>query len=312
MMRNLCKTLLGGLLLATSALPTFAEDPAKLDEMFGVLSQPAYIKHYEANLQGKVVLNPYLQAANKDNPAILDVKRAPYNWVIDAEGRVAIAPEAAHPLGRTYEKGFFRPEDKSTRKPGTRENFGHVSILGGAPGRISGEILFDKESKTWTLNNKSGRYSKHNTDRTAEQMIQAGKLIREVVNPGGATWGPVFYLLEYAPATEVEKHMKSPDLAYDDAKKKSRPHIILMPALEAPAKAAKAEKKALSLQDPKPEAKTEKVDKKPAVKDEKADPKVEKKGDAKDEKADPKAEKKGDAKAKKAKKPKAAQNDDPS
>jgi hypothetical protein len=297
MMRSLSKTLFGGLLLA-SVMPSFAEDPAKLDEMYGMASQPAYIKHYEANLQGKVILNPYLQVATKDYPAILDVKMSPYNWVIDAEGRVAIVPEAAHPLGRTYEKGFFRPEDKSQRKPGTRENFGHVSALGGGPGRISGEILYDKENKFWTLNNKSGRYSKHNADRTPEQLINAAKLIREVVEPGGAAWGPVMYLLEYAPATESEKLMKSPDLTYDDVKKKSRPHVVVLPALEVP-EAPKAEKKALGLEDKKPEAKPE-GEKKTA-------PKAEKKADAKDETADPKAEKK-----KKAKKPKAANNDDPS
>ena len=199
-----------------------------LDERYGVASQPAYIKHYEANRDGKVVLNPYLQVATREFPAILDVKMAPYNWVIDLEGRVTIIPEAAHPLGRTYEKGFFRPEDKSKRKPGTRENFGHVSSLGGGPGRISGEILYDKESKTWTVNNKSGRYSKHNSDRTPQQLVNAANLIRSVVDPGGVAWGPVMYLLEYAPETVREELEKSPNLAYDDPAKKSRPHVVVM------------------------------------------------------------------------------------
>jgi hypothetical protein len=227
-MKQTLKTLLGGLLL--SALPLCADTPASLDKLYGVASQPAYIKHYEADKTGKVVLNPYLQIASKDFPAILDVKQAPYNWVIDTEGRVAIAPEAAHPLGRTYEKGFFRPEDQSQRKPGTRENFGHVSELGGAPGRISGEILYDKASNTWTLNNKSGRYSKHNSDRTPEQLVNAANLVHEIVDPGTATWGNVAYLLEYAPEPVREELMKSPKLAYDDAKKKSRPHIVVMEA----------------------------------------------------------------------------------
>ncbi len=281
-MRNLCKTLLGGLLLAS--LPACAEDPAKLDEMFGMLSQPAYIKHYEATLQGKVILNPYLQAASKDFPAILDVKMAPYNWVIDAEGRVAVAPEAAHPLGRTYEKGFFRPEDKSQRKPGTRENFGHVSMLGGAPGRISGEILLDKASNTWTVNNKSGRYTKHNTDRTPEQLVHAANLIREVVDPGTASWGPVYFLLEYSHETVREELMKNPKLAYDDPAKKSRPHVIVMNAAPKVEKAAEPAKVAEPVKAEKP-----------------AEPKVEKAGEP------AKAEKPA-----KAKKPKAAHNDDPS
>ena len=286
-MRQIAKLTLGGLLLALVALPLGAQDLVALDKMYGVPSQPAYIKHYEADKSGKVILNPYLQIASKDWPAVLDVKMAPYNWVIDTEGRVAIAPEAAHPLGRTYEKGFYRPEDKSQRKPGTRENFGHVSELGGAPGRISGEILYDKATNVWTLNNKSGRYSKHNLDRTPEQLVNAAKLIHEVVDPGTAGWGSVAYLLAYAPEKIAEELEKRPDLAYDDPKTKSRPHIIVMPAgapairaekpYEAPVVAAKAEKPG--------EAATAKTDK-PAT-----------------PAADP---------SKKTKKPKAAQNDDPS
>ncbi len=236
-MRQTLKTLLGGLLL--SALPLCAQEPASLDKAFGVASQPAYVKHYEADKTGKVILNPYLQVATKDFPAILDVKMAPYNWVIDAQGRVAITPEAAHPLGRTYEKGFFRPEDQSERKPGTRENFGHVSALGGAPGRISGEILYDKATNAWTVNNKSGRYSKHNSDRTPEQLVNAANLIHQVTDPGKATWGGVFYLLDYAPEKVREELLKSPKLAYDDAKKKSRPHVVVM---DAGAPSIKAEK----------------------------------------------------------------------
>ena len=209
-----------------AATPGREVDP--LDELYGVASQPAYVKHYEANKDGKVLINPYLQVATKDFPAILDVKMAPFNWVIDIQGRVTIIPEAAHPLGRTYEKGFFRPEDQSQRKPGTRENYGHVSSLAGGPGRISGEILFDKDSKTYTVNNKSGRYSKHNKDRTPQQLVNAANLIRQVVDPSGMAWGPVMYLLEYAPADVREEQMKNPNLAYDDEKKKSRPHLVVM------------------------------------------------------------------------------------
>ena len=199
-----------------------------LDLLYGMASPPAYIKHYEADLDGNILLSPYLQVATKGDPAILDLKLAPYNWVIDALGRVTIVPEQAHPLGRTYEKGFFRPEDQSERKPGTRENFGHVTSLAGGPGRISGEIIYDKGTKSWVLNNKSGRYSKHNPDRTPQQFINAVGLIRSVVDPGGVAWGPAIYLLEYSPKPIREELMKSPDLAYDDVAKKKRPQVQLV------------------------------------------------------------------------------------
>jgi hypothetical protein len=270
-----------------SAAAAAAPRGPSLDKLYGVPSQPAYIKHYEADKTDKVILNPYLQVATKDFPAILDVKMAPYNWVIDMNGRVALMPEAAHPLGRTYDKGFYRPEDKSERKPGTRENFGHVSALGGAPGRISGEILYDKATNVWTVNNKSGRYTKHNTDRTPDQLVNAAALIHEVVDPGTATWGGVYYLLDYAPEAVQEELLKSPKLAYDDVKKKSRPHIVVM---EAGAAAIKAEKPVEAVA---------------------AAPKADKPAETTAAKPAEKAAAPADA-TKKAKKPKAANNDDPS
>jgi alkylated DNA nucleotide flippase Atl1 len=199
-----------------------------LDEKFGYAAPPAYIKHYEADKSGRVLINPYLQVASKDFPAVLVVKEAPYNWVIDAGGNVAIIPEAAHPYGRTYPNGFFRPEDQSVRKPGTRENYGHVSALAGTPGRISGEILYDKDTNSWIINNKSGRYTKHNPDRSPEQLLNAATLIREVVDPGKTPWGQVFFLLEYSSDEMRAALLKSPKIQYDDPAKKARPHLIVM------------------------------------------------------------------------------------
>jgi len=199
-----------------------------LDIRFGYAVPPAYIKHYEADKTGKVLINPYLQVASKDFPAVLVVKEAPYNWVIDAGGNVAIIPEAAHPYGRLYPNGFFRPEDQSTRKPGTRENYGHVSALAGMPGRISGEILYDKDTNTWVINNKSGRYTKHNPDRSPEQLVNAATTIREVVDPGKTPWGQVFFLLEYSSDEMRAALLTSPKIQYDDPVKKARPHLIVM------------------------------------------------------------------------------------
>jgi hypothetical protein len=283
-MRTISKILLYVLLLSCVALPVGAAED--LDQLYGMMSQPAYIKHYEADKNGKVMLNPYLQVVTKDHPGVIDSKRAPYNWVIDGQGRLVIIQEAAHPYGRTYEKGFFRPEDQSKRKPGTTENFGHVSALAGGPGRISGEILFDKESKLWTINNKSGRYTKHNTDRTPEQLVNAAKLIREGVDTGNIAWGPVYYLLEYTHEDIAGPLMKSPQLAYDDPKTKSRPHIVVMPGAPASPKAGPS---APAVEQTVPKVEASPV---PKVESDSAVPVV--------------------AKPKKVKKPKAAQNDDPS
>ena len=101
--------------LLLSYVPGAAATPPvdPLDQRFGVASPPAYVKHYEADKSGKVLLNPYLQRASPEFPALLDAEDPPFKWVIDVEGRVSIIREADHPLGRTYEKGFWRPEDDS-------------------------------------------------------------------------------------------------------------------------------------------------------------------------------------------------------
>lgn len=201
-----------------------------LDTKFGALAKPAYIKHFEADPVGKVVVSPYLQVATLDFPAYLDPAMAPYNYVIDADGHLAVIHETSHPYGRIYQKGFLRPEDKSQKKPGTGEQYGHTSALGGMPGRISGEILYDKASNSWTINNKSGRYSKNNPDRTPEQLINAAKLIQKVADAGGATWGPVRYIFEYGPDAIEKKYKNDPNLVYEDPAKKKRPGLVVMPA----------------------------------------------------------------------------------
>ena len=136
-----------------------AEPPeAALDRLYGAATPPAYVKQYEADYQGKVLLNPYLQVASREHPAVLEPGVDGYKWVIDVAGRVAILREVPHPLGRTYPRGFHRPEDDSDREPGYVETYGHVSALGGAPGRIGGEILWYAPARMFTINNAYVRF----------------------------------------------------------------------------------------------------------------------------------------------------------
>jgi alkylated DNA nucleotide flippase Atl1 len=214
------------LLVASGALAAPPADP--LDAKYGVAARPAYVKAYEADRSGEVLLNPWLQVATREHPALLEPGDTTYKWVIDAAGRVAILREAPHPLGRTYPNGFHRPEDDSNREPGYVETYGHVSALGGAPGRIGGEILWDGETRSFTVNNKSGRYTKHEADRTPERLAEAARLIREVVDPGRASWGPVFYLLDYAPPDVRQELLSDPRLEYDVPEKKARPYVVVL------------------------------------------------------------------------------------
>ena len=212
-----------------------------LDTRYGRLNQPAYIKHFEADGKDRVVLSPYQQVGTRELPAFLDPDLAPYDWVIDADGHLAVVPETMHPYGRIYEKGFTRPEDKSVKKPGTEEHFGHVAALAGLPGRISGELLYDKKANAWTINNKSGRYSMHNPDRTPDQLIHAAALIQEVADVQGAFWGPVRYILEYGPKPVAAELERVGNLQYEDPAKKKRAWVELIPS-KAPVKPKDAPK----------------------------------------------------------------------
>lgn len=230
------KKILLPLLACGVALPMSGITSAdQLDDLYGIANRPSYIKHYEPTKDGDVMLNPYLQVGTKEFPAVLDPSRPIYNYVITPEGGVALIEEAPHPYGRAYPEGFYRPEDRSIRKPGTVENFGHVSANVGGPARISGEIINSKEGKCWLVNNKSGRYSKRNLDRTPQQLFNAFNLIKSVVDPNGQPFcESAIYLVAYAPDYISKALRQSPDLVYENPKTKKNAHILLTPGKPIP------------------------------------------------------------------------------
>lgn len=222
------------LVLVLGLIPALAQTPASrpgedldLDLRYGALVRPAYLKHYEADPQGRVPVSPYLQVASRAFPACLDRTLAPYDWVINADGDVAVVPETPHPYGRTFPKGYTRPEDQSWKKPGTVENYGHAGAMAGRPGRMGGELLYDAKSRTWAISNKSAHYSRHNPDRTPDQLLNAADLIRAVMDPDGSGWGPVRFLLDYGPDRLRAALEQDPHLHYQNPARKSGPYVVL-------------------------------------------------------------------------------------
>ncbi len=205
----------------------------ELDKLYGALCIPSYIKYYEVDQQDKIMLNPYLQVATKAHPAILDAEIGVYNYIVNAEGNVAIVQEATHPMGRKYKNGYIRPEDgrkkkvkvKKGKKKFPKEKFGHTSGVAGAVARLGGEILF--EDGAWIINNKSGRYSKKNLDRTPAQMANVAKLIMETVDPAGKPWGEIQYRLAYGNEATQKEYEGSDKIKYLEPKKKQKPYITV-------------------------------------------------------------------------------------
>lgn len=206
-MRHLC--LVAVLLLVGVATASAKTTPKELDALYGTLQNPNYVKYYEVSPKGEFWVHPYLQVGSDKNHALIAVEHDPYNFMIDEDGNVRLNTESKNPWGRTYDYEWYRPEDFSTRKKGSSEKDGHVTTLGGKKGRIGGEILWDKKTSTWTINNKSGRYSNANEDRTPEQLLNAAARIKQVVDlPAGTQWGDVQYLVRYSPRALRDEFMK--------------------------------------------------------------------------------------------------------
>ncbi len=214
-------------LFSICCLDAAAARAGKLDRLYGKPSLPLHIKYYEVDHRDKVMLNPYLQVATKKHKAVLDPTCPVYDWVIDIKGNLRIISVVPHPRGRKYPDRYTRPEDGYTRTRGYVETYGHVSALAGGPGRIGGEIINDFEKKTWVINNKSGRYSRGNPDRLPRQLLNGAALIQSRVNAGGQAWGPVVYLLDYAPAALGAREFANPALRFGDPKTRSHPYLLL-------------------------------------------------------------------------------------
>ena len=230
-MNILHRFLAGPLFLLIAAVPTHAAQPSDLDIKYGVLCMPNYVKHYEVSKKNNDFwIAPYLQVVTKERPGVIEPikerENDPYNWLIDAEGNLRLSSQAVAPYGRVYEKSVIRPEDRSKRRPGWTEKDGHPSLVDGAPARICGEIKWDNKLKSWQINQQSGRYSPQNPDRTPEQLLNAVKLIKESIDPGGAPWGEIHYLQRYAPKALALEMLTRPDIKfYDEAQK--HPYIVL-------------------------------------------------------------------------------------
>jgi len=212
----------GGMTFAVNA-----NDTTDIDKLYGVAVNASHIKYYEVDPHDNIMLNPYLQVANKQWSAVIDPTKSAYDWCIDEQANLVIIQPVPHPRGRQYSGKFVRPEDGYTKLTGYTEKYGHVSATAGQKARFCGEIVYDKNGERWLVNNKSGRYSKYIDDRTPDKLIYAAKLIRKWVETNGEAWGPTIYLLEYGPRDIMKAALHSLNVYYANPETKKMPYIIL-------------------------------------------------------------------------------------
>jgi len=108
-----------------------------LDEQYGEVRLPRYFKDAEIKNDSLYFSNDNRYEIYEESEIILD-KNVTYLWLINEEGWLVLGEELLIP-------------DTNNLKTG------HVTLNKGRPGRVAGELWFDKD--IWIINSKSGRYS---------------------------------------------------------------------------------------------------------------------------------------------------------
>ena len=173
----------------------------ELSELYGVPEAPVPCAEEERLVRPESVqsLNkttaPLLMsalAATVDGLLALECvySQLPMLWVIDSKGEMHFAVEEIVTMGS---KRLLRP--RLVRDvPGVNETrLGHPALIGGADGRIGGELCFDPgwgtQRRGWKLTNASGRYGLLE-GRTSNHLVNAVKLLEKFSVTGVS---PVFY-----------------------------------------------------------------------------------------------------------------------
>jgi hypothetical protein len=137
-----------------------------LDTTLGDLREPAYpgVKDFE-QVNGRIIRNPELQVIQPGQQALPLDQDKRYIWVVDKEGNLRIGAE-------------------TEVAPGKR--LGHPTLVNEDSGaaRVGGEIKFNKETKKWRINDRSGRYSR-GKERTIERKAEILDNVSELFNEAG-------------------------------------------------------------------------------------------------------------------------------
>ena len=70
------------------------------------------------------------------------------------------------------------PAPGATKKGGWLPHLGHPTLTGGGPGRIAGELRYDREKEEFFINDNSGRYSLNYRDRGLQQLENVAERFR--------------------------------------------------------------------------------------------------------------------------------------
>jgi hypothetical protein len=168
--------------------------PHNLDVLFGNLRRPKsdparpegfdiWEKMTPATFQilqsknGDVVLKNWLQVEPHTTIVRSVVCQIAILWAVTETGMIVYALEEAIDPKSFNLPTVVAPFLRTPVKQKTRERLGHPSLVDCGPARISGEIIYEKNTDGnfgWQLNNSSGRYG-YGPDRTEEHLQNVKK-----------------------------------------------------------------------------------------------------------------------------------------
>ena len=128
-----------------------------LKTTFGTERAPGYIKSSEISDRGEIIENPagreeFFEPSSQGSKVLEQLEADPSLlglWVISNYGSLLLGVENA--------------------------GLGHPTVTGALSARIAGEVCFDKQSSTFLLNSKSGRYSKGYSAEEAEIYLKSAQ-----------------------------------------------------------------------------------------------------------------------------------------
>ncbi len=128
-------------------------DPQEeLTEKYGKARYPLLLKGHEVDGLDVVGSTCVTRFDGSNADFVLDISIEKYLWAIDAEGLLLIAPEIEKREGKLL---------------------GHPNLLKGEKARICGEISYDDIDMKWSINNASGRYSRHSAGHAKSRLENA-------------------------------------------------------------------------------------------------------------------------------------------
>jgi hypothetical protein len=164
----------------------------QLDQQFGEAkwartAQPSHaVLPWERDKKGRPLVHPQRLIVPAEGGRSVDLQK-----MLNLDGLKAgsvkyifvVTPVGALILGKTLRA----PE---IYKIGRRvPSLGHPTLTGGGPSRIAGELHYDHKKDEFFINDNSGRYNRHFSDRGPQQLENAAERLRAAGLPVSVRYG---------------------------------------------------------------------------------------------------------------------------